>query len=119
MSEAMVDTGATGDFIDQDFVRNTKLPTHELSQPIPVYNVNGTPNEAGSIHKVVDMIMTYGGHSEQILLAVTQLGKQSMILWFSWLKKHNPEIDFCAGTIKMTRCLPCCCIGCKAKWKTE
>ncbi len=67
-SKAMVDTGATGDFIDQDFIRNAKLPTHKLSQPIPVYNVNGTPNEAGSIHEVVDMIMTYGGHSEQILL---------------------------------------------------
>src|SRR6266508_3446431 len=42
-----------------------------------------------------------------------------MILGFSWLKKHNPEIDFCASTVKMTRCLPCCCIGCKAEWKKE
>src|SRR6266508_6936219 len=42
-----------------------------------------------------------------------------MILGFSWLKKHNPKIDFRAGTVKMTRCLPCCCIGCKAKWKME
>src|SRR6266540_3740393 len=50
---------------------------------------------------------------------VTRLGKQSMILGFSWLKKHNPEIDFHAGTVKMTRCLPHCCIGCKAKWKME
>ncbi len=99
--EAMVNTGAIGNFIDQDFVQNAKLPTRELSQLIPVYNVNETPNEAGSIHKVVDMIMTYGGHSEQILLAVTQLGKQSMILWFSWLKKHNPEIDFHAGTVNI------------------
>ncbi len=118
-SKAMVDTGATGDFIDQDFIRNAKLPTHKLSQPIPVYNVNGTPNEAGSIHEVMDMIMTYGGHSEQILLTVTQLGKQSMILRFSWLKKHNPEIDFCASTVKMTRCLPHSCIGCKNEQRTE
>jgi len=73
-------TGETGDFIDQDFVENTKLPTWKLSRPIPVYNVHGTPNEAGSIDKVVDVIMTYKGHSERILLAVTQLGKQSMIL---------------------------------------
>ncbi len=70
-SEAMVDTGAMGNFIDQDFIRNAKLLTHKLSQPIPVYNIDRTPNEAGSIHEVVDMIMTYGGHSEQILLAVT------------------------------------------------
>jgi len=57
--EAMVDTGATGDFIDQDFVTRAKLPTRKLSQPIPVYNVDRTLNEAGSIREVVDMIMTY------------------------------------------------------------
>jgi len=44
-TEAMVDTGATGDFIDQDFVTRAKLLTRKLSQPIPVYNVDGTLNE--------------------------------------------------------------------------
>jgi len=58
-TEAMVDTGATGDFIDQDFIAQVKLPTCKLSQPIPVYNVDGTLNKAGSIREVVDMIMTY------------------------------------------------------------
>ena len=117
--EAMVDTSATGDFIDQDFVARAKLPTHKLSQPIPVYNVDGTLNKAGSIREVVDMIMTYDRHSECILLAVTCLGKQSMILGFTWLDKHNPEINFCARSVKMTRCLPCCCVGCQADRKAE
>ena len=67
----MVDTGATGDFIDQDFVENAKLLTRKLLQLIPVYNVDGTPNEARSIDRVVDVIMTYKGHSECILLVVT------------------------------------------------
>ena len=93
-TEAMVDTSATGDFIDRDFIEKAKLPTRKLSQLIPVYNVDGTPNEAGSIDRVVDVIMTYKGHSERILLVVTRLGKQSMILGFTWLKKHNPEISF-------------------------
>ena len=93
-TEVMVDTGATGDFIDQDFVARAKLPTRKLSQPVPVFNVDGTLNEAGSIREVVDVIMTYNGHSKRLLLAVTRLGKQSMILGFSWLAKHNPEIDF-------------------------
>src|SRR6266704_1787177 len=118
-TEAMVDTGATGDFIDQDFVTHAKLPTHKLSQPIPVYNVDRTSNEAGSIHKVVNVIMTYNQHSECILLAVTRLGKQSMILSFTWLDKHNPEIDFHTRSVKMTRCLPCCCIGCQTEHKAE
>jgi len=37
----------------------------------------GTLNEAGSIHEVVDMIMTYDGHSERILLAITDLGSKA------------------------------------------
>jgi len=118
-TEAMVDTGATGDFVDQDFVNQAKLPTRKLSQPIPVYNVDGMLNEARSIHEVVDMIMTYDGHSERILLAITWLGKQSMILGMTWLNKHNPEIDFRAGTVKMTRCLPQCCVACQTERRDE
>ena len=93
-TEAMVATGTTGDFINWDFVEWAKLPTRKLSEPVPVYNVDGTPNEAGSIDRVVDVVMTYDGHSECILLAVTRLGKQSMILGFTWLKKHNLDISF-------------------------
>jgi hypothetical protein len=112
-SEAMVDSGATGDFIDEDFVEQAKLPTRRLSAPVPVYNVDGSLNEAGSIDKVVDVLMTYGRHSERILLAVTKLGKQSMILGMTWLGKHNPEIDFIAKKVEMTRCSPRCCVGCR------
>ena len=63
-TEVMVNTGATGDFIDQDFVTRAELPMRKLSQPVPVFNIDGTPNEAGSIREVVDVIMTYNGHSE-------------------------------------------------------
>ena len=118
-TKAIVDTRATGDFIDQDFVTQAKLLTHKLSEPIPVYNMDRTLNEAGSIHEVVDVIMTYNQHSECILLAVTRLSKQCMILGFTWLNKHNLEIDFHTQTIKMSRCLPCCCIGCQTNRKVE
>jgi len=76
-------------------------------------------NEARSIHEVVNVIMTYERHSECILLAVTCLSKQSMIFGFTWLDKHNPEIDFRARSVKMTRCLPRCCVGCQADHKAE
>jgi len=115
----MVDTGATGDFIDQDFITRVKLPTRKLSQLIPVYNVDGTLNEAGSIRKVVDVIMTYDQHSECILLMIIHLGKQSMKLGFTWLDKHNPEINFHPQSLKMTRFLPRCCVGCQADRKAE
>ena len=111
-TNALGDCGATGDFIDEGFVKRSKIPTWKLSQPVLVYNVDGSPNEAGSITHVADMIMTYKGHSEQILLAVMQLGKQDTILGMTWLKKHNPEIDCTTGSVKLTCCSPCCCTGC-------
>jgi hypothetical protein len=92
-SEAMVNSGATGDFIDEEFVERTKLPMRCLSVPVPVYNVDGSLNEAGSINRVVDILMTYERHSERILLAVTKLGKQSLILGMTWLGKHNPHYE--------------------------
>ena len=42
-----------------------------------------------------------------------------MILGFTWLDKHNPEIDFHARSVKMTRCLPRCCVSCQADHKAE
>ncbi|KDR70602.1 hypothetical protein GALMADRAFT_18751, partial [Galerina marginata CBS 339.88] len=96
------DTGATGDFIDKDYVKELGLPTWNLSQPVQVFNVDGTLNEAGLISKVVDAIMTYKKHSECILLVVTKLGKQKVILRYTWFKKHNLDIDFTTGTAKMT-----------------
>src|SRR6266700_8169506 len=90
-----------------------------LSAPVPVYNVDRSLNEAGSIDRVVDVLMTYERHSERILLAVTKLGKQSLILGMTWLRKHNPEIDFIAKKVKMTRCSPRCCIGCHSDLRQQ
>jgi hypothetical protein len=103
---ALVDSGATGRFIDRDFVKANRLRTRTLSRPIPVRNVDGTLNEAGSITEMVDLILRYKNHSERALFAVTSLGAQTLILGLPWLQRHNPEIDWTTGTVKMNRCPP-------------
>ena len=45
--DSLLDSGATGMFIDVEYVRTQKLQTHPLPYAIPVYNIDGTPNEAG------------------------------------------------------------------------
>ena len=45
--KALLDSGATGSFIDRDFVRSKGINTQTLSRNIPVFNVDGSPNEAG------------------------------------------------------------------------
>jgi len=99
---------------------STKDLWKDLKSRLPTWNLSQrSPNEAGSITKVADMIMTYKGHSERILLAVTQLGKQNTILGMTWLKKHNLEIDFTTGSVKLTRCSPRCCTGCRNEAREE
>jgi len=116
---ALVDCGATGEFIDQDYAKSCWLNLVKLTQPIPVYNVDGTPNEAGSITEVVNLILHYKNHSERTTFAVTSLGKQKLLLGHSWLRKHNPEIDWAKGEVKMSRCPPHCCSGCRDELRQE
>lgn len=91
-------------FIDMDYVKEQWLNTRKLSCPIPVNNVNGTLNEASPIKEIVDVILHYETHTEQAKFAVTRLGGQKILLGLPWLKEHNPEIDWAAGEVKMSRC---------------
>jgi len=116
---SFMDSGATGEFNDRHYAKSNRLHTRKLSKPIPVYNVDGTLNEAGSITEVVDLILRYWNHLEQTLFAVTGLGKQKLILGHSWLWKHNPEINWVTGEVKMSRCPPRCCSGCRDKARVE
>jgi len=88
-----LDSGATGSFIDRDFVRSKEINTQTLSHNIPVFNVDSSPNETRQISEVVDILFCYKTHSERMLLAVFRLGKQSLILGYNWLKDHNSKID--------------------------
>jgi len=91
--EALLDCGATGSLINRDFVHSKGMNTQTLSHNILVFNVNSSPNEAGQISKVVDVVLRYKTHFKRMLLAVSGLGQQSLILGYDWLKDHNPKID--------------------------
>jgi len=75
---------------------------------IPVFNIDGSSNEAGQISEVIDVLLRYKTHSKRMLLAVSGLGKHSLILGYNWLKDHNPKVDWEKGEVEMTRCLLWC-----------
>ena len=88
--------------ISKDYVWKNQLTTQALTHPIPVYNVDGMANEVGSICEVVDTVLRYRDHAEHAHFAVTGLGNQDMILGYSWLCEHNPEVDWSTGEVKMS-----------------
>jgi len=66
----------------------------------------------------VDIVLRYKTHSERILLAISGLGKQSLILGYDWLKDHNPRIDWEKGEVKIIHC-PLRCEGGHAMQKEQ
>jgi len=81
--KALLDSGATGSFIDRDFICSKGINTRTLSCNIPVFNVDGSPNEAGQISEVIDILLCYKTHSKRMLLTISRLGKQSLILGYN------------------------------------
>ena len=84
------------------------LETTPLPQPVLIRNVDGSPNENGSVTEEVHITLHFGRHSERAHLAVANLGQQTVIIGHSWLTLHNPEVDWVSQKVSMTRCPPSC-----------
>lgn len=100
---ALIDSGAEGQFIDSKFIIRNRIPTHPLTKPIPVLNVDGTPNQNGTITHYAWRFLKLGPKHCAAKLLVTSLGKESLILGLPWLKRHNPTIDWQAHTVTIKR----------------
>ncbi|EMD40012.1 hypothetical protein CERSUDRAFT_36649, partial [Gelatoporia subvermispora B] len=93
----LVDSGAYAVFVNHRFVRRCKLKMNELAREIHVYNTDRSRNRSRSIRQYVWLDVMVGEHSSCQACLVTDLGGKNMFLSFSYLKKHNPEIDWQRG----------------------
>ena len=116
-ARALLDSGATGMFMDQKMAARHGFRLQKLERPIVVRNVGRTNNSAGAITHEVKVNMYYKSHIERIRMDVCDLGKTDIILGMLWLQVHNPEINWETGEVKMTRCPPLC--GRNIKLKEE
>jgi Retroviral aspartyl protease len=85
--DALLDSGTTQCYIDQEFVKKNNLNTHSLLSPIPVFNVDGTKNKKGEIKEVIDFILRVQDYTERVTFNIIGLGKINAILGETWLKK--------------------------------
>ena len=114
VTEALLDSGATGMVMSEEFARRHKFKRTKLERPIYVRNVDGTFNYAGPIVDTVEVEIFFKGHKERTSIDVIGGQKWGVILGMPWLRRHNPEIDWKTGEVKMTRCPE----ECGKKWKT-
>jgi Retroviral aspartyl protease len=95
----LIDSGAGGKFIDQNYAKNAGFTIQKLKEPITARNVDGTENKRGKITSFVDLELTINGRQKNTRLLVSGLGKQKIILGFPWLNEHNPDINWKTGEL--------------------
>ena len=108
MVKALLDSGATGMFVDKKFVKEHGFRVKKLDRPVEVKNVDETSNSGGNITHELECNVFYRGHHERLRMDICNLGRTKMILGMPWLAAYNLEINWEMGEVKMSRCLPWC-----------
>jgi hypothetical protein len=90
----LLDTRATESFIDHESVIRLKLGTQKLPIVRPIYNVDGTQNQRGSITHVCHLLVTKGNKKETVPFYITDLGKNRFIFGYPWCQDFKPDIEW-------------------------
>ena len=84
---ALVNCGATGNFIDVSLLCLLELPLEKLPKLIITNNINGTTNTKGTIQWKAHTDILFKERTEKLKLMVLSLGRRQIILGMPWLKK--------------------------------
>uniref|UniRef100_A0A3B3HJF8 Gypsy retrotransposon integrase-like protein 1 n=1 Tax=Oryzias latipes TaxID=8090 RepID=A0A3B3HJF8_ORYLA len=98
--QALVDSGAEQNLIDQSIVGRLALPTEQLPSPVYAAGLGGQHLSIISHRTKPVMLITSGNHREFIQFFVTRTPQTPVVLGFAWLKLHNPHLDWCRFTIR-------------------
>ena len=88
-NKALIDSGSEGKFIDQNFAQSLRIKQTALEEPIKVFNVDGTQNKRGTITHYMELDLLIGERIKKLRLYITRLGKQKVLLGFTWLRKET------------------------------
>src|SRR5260370_8546113 len=106
-ARALIDSGATENFISPSFISRYSIPTHSLRKTKIERNIDGTKNQNGSIEELVNFEIAYLKLNGQLkckmqTFLILDLGEDNMILGYPFLQATNPEINWTEGNIKGT-----------------
>jgi Reverse transcriptase (RNA-dependent DNA polymerase) len=96
---ALVDCGATENFIDTDHAYAMRLPLKRLAKPREVFNVDKTPNRQGPITHYTDLTVRTGTQTKKMRFFLTHLGGNPIILGYPWFAAMEPHITWSKGWI--------------------
>jgi hypothetical protein len=97
----MIDSGATGSFIDRKFVSIHNIPTLTKKNPYKLNVIDGCEVVSSMVtHNTTPIVFQVKNNYEHICFDITELGRYPVILGIPWLVMHNPIINWKTPSIK-------------------
>ena len=91
---AMIDSGATEDFIERDVCNKHRIKISKAKNPREIHLAEGKPSAMGPVTDMTKVPMDISSHRELATFQVANLQNQEVILGMPWLREHNPTIDW-------------------------
>ena len=97
---AMIDSGATGNFISDNLVRTRHLETREKKDPYQLQMADGSLFNMGKVSReTVPLKIAIQRHHEEVTFDVIGLASHQVILGAPWLKMQNPMVNWRTGVL--------------------
>ena len=96
---ALVDSGATENFMNLQYARWLKLPIEQMEQPRKLFNVDGTENISGELRYYTDLLVKTGHKLLRLRFFLSDFGKNNIILGYPWFSAIQPNINWKTGWI--------------------
>jgi hypothetical protein len=97
--KALVDSGATDNFMHPVFAKRMGLGLQELQTPKKIFNIDNTTNKSGMITHYLDLNVCTNGISKQMRFLVTDIGHEEVLLGYPWLATFEPKFNWRSAVI--------------------
>ena len=100
---ALLDLGATENFMNLGYAWWLHPPIKHLSQPGPLFNVDGSENKSGQLLFYTDLQVWTGQQTTNLRFFFSNLGEHKAILGYPWFTAFQSHIDWKRGWINTTQ----------------
>jgi hypothetical protein len=89
--KALVDSGATDNFMHPAFAKRMGLGLQKLQTPKKIFNIDNTTNKSGMITHYLDLDVCTNKIHKQMRFLVTDIGNEEVLLGYPWLATLNQD----------------------------
>jgi hypothetical protein len=97
--KALVDSGATDNFMHPAFAKRMELGLQKLQTPKKIFNIDNTTNKSGMITHYLDLDVYTNRICKQMWFLVTDIGNKEVLLGYPWLATFEPKFNWRSAVI--------------------